>query len=229
MNIRQFVLLYLFTLAAFPGMAEDIVNVWSGRTQSVPCVSPGKWKLVAGHGRVLAGGNGEVSFNLPPLKAGSFVDAVLEAEGCSRKIRIWSPRLLGFSMACADSRLKQVLGGTDENTAGDSKPDILIASEMQSIADLNDYRICLVFPDKFEFPLKLEPGWREILLCRAVIGGQLSVMIDDREQSIDKSGDFSYVVFNGKGARLVLFSPGFDFDKIENILLIKKLLEEKVK
>lgn len=207
--------------------AEPVVNLWSGREQTLP--GTGAWQLVAEHGRILASGNGEVRFHLPPLVAGTRLEAELKLDGRTRKVRLWSPMLLqGIDGGCLElpAKIEKLLGEYGLLKGLEKRPEIWLC---RNFPPEGAGKLFLVFPDRRDFPLALGNNWTAISLLRAKIPGILSVLLDKEEQMLDNRGTFAYAVLRNEERKVVIFSPEFDFDEIENILLIKQLIEENKK
>ncbi len=208
-------------LLCFRPVAEEAVAVWSGREVVLP--GNGAWRLESGHGRILASGNGEVRFELPPMTDGTSLDTVLVVNGEKRKVRVWAPRLLNIPPSG--------IPGLDRHLLSPPPP-----AEGANIRAGNEFdpesrpgKILLVFPDKRDFPLELGGGWERIAWNTARLPGCLGLSVEKRERCADVNGTGSYIELEKKGKRVFLFSPLFDFDKIENILLIQKLIKESAK
>ena len=206
----------LSALLCCAGAGEVVINVWSGREQIVP-VRGGSWTLTAEHGRELASGQGPVTLNLPALKPGTSVDALLDVDGKRSKLRIWSPAILP-GIACDSPKLKRIFpdepGAGAEILATDRFPDKIERAQ----------KTILVFPEKRVFPLPLAGDWEEISLLRGDIPGTLGVSLDKKERTADNNGDWSCILLRNGERRIVVFSPGFDFSAVDNILLIRRLL-----
>lgn len=217
----------IFFFMVWGANAQQVTNVWLGREVVLP--GNGAWQLAAEHGRIIASGDGEVKLNLPPLTDGTSLDADLTLDGKTQKIRVWSPKpLLGIYAGIVDLPPK-----TTKILEQYGLPDVLKESPeiwfVPSFSAKKKGRILLIFPDKWSFPLALGSDWAKISLCTAKIPGKLSVLIDNKEQIADISGAWSYVELAQGKTRTYIFSPEFDFDEIENVLLIKQLIEEKSK
>lgn len=219
---------------------KDVQDIWSGKEQVLP--GSGKWELLAAHGRVLASGNGDVKLNIPELDRGTFLDAELVLDGVKNRIRIWSTKILSgyYAEYREDSRrLRHIFldhGVTPLPLSRDSdikkyvekiknQPEIVIADHYA----VENGKLVMVFPDKRDFPVAVGDKWVNLSLNRAKIPGSLSVLMEKREQILDNRGDCSYAVLAAGKTKVVVFSQDFDFKKIENILLIKKILEENSK
>jgi len=222
---RWGVAVMLSALLYCAGAGEEVINVWSGREQTVP-VKGGSWTLTAAHGRELASGDGAVTLNLPELNPGCSTDAVLNVNGKQWKIRIWSPGILPFVIGCDTSKLSRVFhvdlraiaaptnAAPAEILATDSFPDKIERAQ----------KTILVFPEKQAFPLPLAGDWEEISLLRGDIPGTLGALLDKRDRVADNTGDWSCILLRNGERRVIVFSPGFDFAAVDNILLIRRLL-----
>jgi len=242
-KLLPFIFLVLFsasTSALCSDEQKERQDIWSGKEQTLP--GSGKWELITDHGRVLASGNGDVRLNIPELDRGTFLDAELALDGVKTRIRVWSPEILSgyYAEYGEDSkRLRRIFidhGITPLPLSKDSdmkkyrvkiknQPEIVIADHYM----VEDGKLTLVFPDRRDFPVAVGEKWVNLSLSRAKIQGSLSVLMEKREQILNNCGDYSYAILAEGKTRVVVFSQDFDFDKIENILLIKKILEENSK
>ncbi|MDD3155420.1 MAG: hypothetical protein PHS41_11185 [Victivallaceae bacterium] len=191
-------------------LTAEPVNLWSGRSQNLP--GTGKWVLAAEHGRVLGSGEGEARVDIPALADGATLDAFLTRNGKPQKVRFHSPRpLTGVSIPEVDNnRTAQKLSALGAQTE-------------------NKGKIGFRFPDKCDFPLNLGADFEVITMLRAKNPGQLSVLYDKKEQFLDINGDFTCAILR-KGLKItIVFTPEFDLDNIENVLLVKQRLKENEK
>lgn len=213
------VAIVLTALLYCAGAGEGIINVWSGREQSVP-VAGGSWTLAAEHGRELASGEGAVTLNLPALKPGTFVDALLTVGETPRKLRIWSPSILP-ALSCDSPKLKRIfydkLGVTKEAAT-------ILATDRFPEKGSEEAKTVLVFPAKRAFPLSLEGAWDEISMLHGDVPGTLGVILDQKERTADNNGDWSCIILRRGKRRVAVFSPDFDFAAVDNILLLRRLL-----
>ena len=221
---RIAVLLVLSALLYCAGAGEEIINVWSGREQTVP-IKGGSWTLTAAHGRELASGDGAVTLNLPELKPGTSVDAVLSVDGKRWNLRIWSPAILP-AVGCDSPKLKRIFH--DKLGAGAESAEILATDCFPDKIERGQKTI-LVFPEKQAFPLPIAGDWDEISLLRGQIPGTLGILLDKKERTADNNGDWSCIVLRNGERRVAVFSPGFDFSAVDNILLLRRLLAPEKK
>ena len=207
------------------GAGEEVINVWSGREQVVP-VGGGSWTLTAAHGRELASGDGAVTLNLPELNPGCSTDAVLNVDGKQWNIRIWSPGILPFVIFCDSSKLSRIFHVDLRAIAAptDAAPAEILATDSFPDKIERAQKTILVFPEKRSFPLPLAGDWEEISLLRGDIPGTLGALLDKRDRVADNTGDWSCIVLRNGERRVIVFSPGFDFSAVDNILLIRRLL-----
>jgi|GEM_PF-1783523 len=207
------------------GAGEEVINVWSGREQTVP-VKGGSWTLTAEHGRELASGQGPVTLNLPELKPGTSVDAVLDVDGKRCKLRIWSPGILPFVIGCDSSKLSRIFHVDLRAIAAptNAAPAEILATDRFPDKLERAQKTILVFPEKRAFPLPLAGDWEEISLLRGDIPGTLGALLDKRDRVADNTGDWNCIVLRNGERQVIVFSPGFDFTAVDNILLIRRLL-----
>jgi hypothetical protein len=85
-----------------------------------------------------------------------------------------------------------------------------------------------VFPRKEDFPLKLDDKWTTISLHRTKNSGCLSVLYDEKDKVLDNNGNFTYAILKKNGRVVIVFSPDFDLKNIENVLLIKYIIENNI-
>ncbi len=243
MKMPGIVLLTVCALSLGAVESENAVNLWSGREQTMP--RRGRWMFTTGHGRIIASGDGEIKLNLPALKDGTALDAILTVNNVSRKVKIWSPKILLMPSSKIAKLNKHIINWhwRSEDVKVRVIENITQTDGIETLyfPDKRDFSLkiephqtdgietCLYFPDKRDFPLKIEPHWTEISLHRAKIPGSLSVLLDIEEQMLDNRGSFSYVIMRDKKNKVIVFSPEFDFDNIENIILIKNLIKEQEK
>jgi len=207
------------------GAGEVVIDVWSGREQTVP-VKGGSWTLTAEHGRELASGKGPVTLNLPELEPGSSVEAVLDVDGERRKLRIWSPGILPFAIACDTSKLSRIFHVDLRAIAAPNNmaPAEILATDRFPDKIERTQKTILVFPEKRSFPLPLAGDWEEISLLRGKVPGTLGALLDKRDRVADNTGDWSCIVLRNGERRVIVFSPGFDFTAVDNILLLRRFL-----
>lgn len=216
----SFVLLpVLLLLLLHAGAGEtEAVNVWSGREQTVPG-GGGSWTLTAAHGRVLASGEGAVTLNLPALEPGTSVDAELSVNGRKSRLRIWSPAILppiGGDAPKLAKLFQELHGAKGSGTR-------ILATGFFPEKDDDGADIVLVFPDRRAFPLSLSGEWDEISLRRGTIPGTLGIVLDRKLRTAGTDGDWSCIVLRNGKRKVIVFSPGFDFSAVDNILLIRAL------
>lgn len=221
---RLFAIL-LFLVIALPFLYADnaVLNLWSGKLYDFP--GDGKWQLVAAHGRVLAEGNGCIRFQLPALPAGSSLDAYLENGGKKQKLCFYSPRLFtGIQATAFDLNIKheKILQNSGVLLVSLKGKSIGFATH---IVENFPGKILFVFPQKKDFPLKLDDKWTTISLHHTKNSGRLSVLYNEKEKILDNNGSCTYVKLKKRGRYVIMFSPDFDLENIENALLIKHIAE----
>ncbi len=217
----------LLFLLAFSLNANEVVNLWSGRDQTLP--GNGAWSIAAEHGRILASGDGTVRFELPALADGATLDTVLTRDGKAQKVRFHSPKpLTGIYAGCQDLPKKKENRLIQYGLPAAFKrlPEIWFCGAFPpKVAG----RLFFVFADRRDFPQNIGNDWESISLKRAKNPGRLSVLYDKKEQSLGLDGDFTYAMLRKNKKIVVVFSPEFDLEKIENVLLLKQLVEENEK
>ncbi len=217
-------LLLFLLLPLFPGVAkcEGIPVFWSGR--EVVLAGHGPWQLTAEHGRILAAGNGEMRFALPPLIAGTTLDALLTQNGKSQRVLFYSPHpLAGISAGIRElpgakaRRLAEYGLNLTDNT---NMPHLICGALPPEM----DEKCILSFPARSDFPLDPGNDWSSITLLRTENSGSISMESRRQSLNLDLSGDFTCVILRKTEKILVIFSPEFDLEKIENLLLLKTFM-----
>ncbi len=228
----RMLLFFLFPLLL---LAEEggRINLHAGRLQEIPVpVAEGeKWELIAEHGRLLGEGTGKASVQVAELEPGTSLDAIFKTGKNQEKLRFWSFPLLSFEIQAESSKLERIFNTQlRAGTVPPEKEPVIVATEhIDQTVFKPQKKIFLVFPDKSEFPLDLVGKWEGISLHRAKISGTLGVILEKKERTLNLDGDFSYAILRRGPQKVIVFSPGFEFDEIENIVLIRKLLQEKQK
>jgi len=205
-----------------------VIDIWSGREQSLAVPKACSWALVAEHGRELFSGSsqGEVTVNLPALAPGAQTSLNLFINGRKEaRVRIWSPKILvGLTVKFAEpeGRLAMELRKHGLKTLAAAEICVVegVGGDEQAV-------VTFCFPDKRDFPMPISGDWQEISLHHTKKGGCLSVLYDEREQVADCRGSLGYVRLQKEKRRYYLFSPDFDLYSIDNVLLLKAVLEEK--
>lgn len=221
-------MLYFFILAlpSLWGADELALNLWSGKLCDLP--GYGKWQIAAKHGRVLAEGNGNIRFQIPALQAGSSLDAYLIMNGKKQKLCFYSPRILrGISAVTYDLNLKckKVLQSLGVNIEQKKESNIAFAGYMP---ESYSGKLLFVFTEKKDFPLKLGREWTKISLYRSKNSGCLSVLYNVQEKLVDCNGECTYIQLEQDNRVVIVFSPDFNMENIENALLIKYIIENNI-
>ncbi|OQA87552.1 MAG: hypothetical protein BWY31_00720 [Lentisphaerae bacterium ADurb.Bin242] len=229
--MRKQVILFCFLPLLLLAQKNDVTDLWSGREQTLP--GNGAWILAAEHGRILSSGNGDVKIHFPALEDGSTLDAVLTCGEKRQKVKFHSPKpLIGLTMVSDNTAGRRVSTLHRYGVGLLAEPPLahpgalLVTSQWPN--QFNNERI-LLFPDKRDFPLNIAGNRKEISLHCAKNPGSLSVLYDKKEQVLDLRGTFSYVVLRDGKRKVVVFTPEFDLDQIDNVLFIRQLAEEKQK
>ena len=205
-----------------------LIDIWSGREQSLAVPEGATWALVAEHGRELFSGSsqGEAAVNLPALAPGAQTSLSLFINGRKEaRVRIWSPEILAGLMvkfAEPEGRLTMELRKHGLKTLAAAEICVVEGADGDEQA-----AVTLCFPAERDFPVPISADWQEISLHHTKKGGCLSVLYDKREQVADCSGNLGYVRLQKEKRRCYLFSPDFDLHSIDNVLLLKTILEEK--
>jgi hypothetical protein len=218
----------LVSCAVLHAEGLPVIHVWSGREQALPVPAGASWALVAEHGRELVSGSSQdgARLYLPALQSGARESASLFVNGKKQAtVHIWSPEILaGFAAKLTESgeRLSAELRKHGLKFREDAE-----ICFTETPADDNQAALILCFPQRREFPVPIRDHWAEISLHHTKKGGILSVLYDKREQIVDSTGNLGYILLKAEKRRRYLFSPDFDFQSIDNILLLKTILEEK--
>ena len=220
-------LLPLFTLlAALPAVPAGPVELWSGQWCELP--GNGKWQIVAGHGRVLASGSGAIRFQLPPLKAGTTLNADLKTADGIEKLRFHSPApLSGITAAEVDLPISlcKLLKQYGVNFTEKPDTDIVFSSSVQNAPA---GKLQLVFTRKSDFPITFEKTWKTICDCDVRAPGTLGINFTRQEKIIDNNGEYNYIYLEKNQRKLVIFPPGFDLKNIENVILLKYIIDVEI-
>ena len=205
--------------------AEATIDLWSGQENRLPY--SGIWQVATEHGRVIASGNGPVRFAVPELTDGTTLTAVLSVGKEQFRLRFHSSKVLNgmaFSADGDDVKLIKILskyGGVLKNRGS--------AAEIQppwvSMRWEKDFpgEYALFFPSKYDFPLDAGKEWTGIRFVKTGSGGSLSLTFDKKEQILDLNGTFTYAILQSVKKTAIVFTPSFDLNRIDNILLVKKL------
>ncbi len=212
--------------------AEEVLNLWSGREITLP--GNGNWTLFAEHGRILATGNGEIRFEVAALERGMSLDAKLTIGKKSQKIRFYPPELLyGINITSDNTVSDKILSALIEMGAGLLAEPSFVHPEIPAVVGLLPEnavnKITLCFMGKSDFPLDIKQKWEKISVVRAKNPGTLGISYNKDEQIMDNSGNLTYIMLQHDNRCVVIFSPEFDLDLIDNVLLIKQIIEEKRK
>ena len=218
---------FVLPLLALTLYGEETIHLWSGRLVTLP--GNGSWQICAEHGRILASGNGDVRVELPPLEPGSTLDAELIRNGRKRKLRFHSREVLRGHVATMDHSLPDSvplyqLGCGILAEASIVRPDkpTFTGNFPETLSSF----LIFCFPDKRDFPLAIGKKWDSVSAFRAKNPGTLSVLYDKREQILDMTGDFTYILLKTGEKQLFIFSPDFNPDNVDNVLLLKQLLDD---
>lgn len=233
----------LLALAVLPLLAAAVdlpqLNIWSGQDHKLNFQAQESWLLLAEHDRRLDGqaGPGQVIVRLPSLVAGSTEKAKLIVDGQPvARIVIWSPKILaGLEADLADARrtvadalTHQGLLQSKRTKAADHAVSVVAAPTQARPEGLS-----LLFAERHDLPVTIKSRWSDIAFGRSTQPGRLGVIYDDKEQIIYDRGNLTYVVLSEKNlashkakSRLIILTPDFDFQDIDNIVLLKSLIKE---
>ncbi len=219
---------------ALPGL-----NIWSGKEQLLPFQARESWALQTEHGRQLSGKQqaGKISLTLPPLIIGSTEAARLLVDGQEvAQVTIWSAQILAdlaADLTEANSAVAAALqqNGLHPNQSERTKNSLSVISSTEQATPPG---LSLLFADKRDFPMRIAAIWTDFSFCRAKNPGCLGVLYNEKEQLIDCYGNLSHIVLSEKKPgrdgktqrRLVVFTPDFEFQDIENIILLKTIIKE---
>ena len=233
----------LLALAVLPLLAAAVdlpqLNIWSDQDHKLNFQAQESWLLLAEHDRRLDGQAepGQVIVRLPPLVAGSTEKAKLIVDGQPvARIVIWSPKILaGLEADLADARrtvadalTRQGLLQSKRTKAADHAVSVVAVPTQARPEGLS-----LLFAERRDLPVTIESRWSDVAFGRSTQPGRLGVIYDDKEQIIYDRGNLTYVVLSEKKlavhkakSRLIILTPDFDFQDIDNIVLLKSLIKE---
>ena len=205
---------------------EETIHLWSGRVVTLP--GNGSWQICAEHGRILASGKGDVRIELPPLEPGTALDAELIRDGKKQKLRFHSQKMLHGHVAVMDYYLpesaplyKLGCGILAEPLIRKQDTPIFTGNFPETLFSA----LTFCFPNNQDFPLTIGKKWDSVSAFRAKNSGTLSVLYDQKEQILDITGNFTYILLKSEEKQLVIFSPDFHLDNVDNALLLKQLLD----
>lgn len=222
-------------------LAEDLpqLNIWSGQNHKLHFRARESWLLLAEHGRRLDGkaAPGQVVVRLPPLVAGSMETAKLIVDGrAAARIVIWSPQILAgldADLADANRAVAEALtrqGLTQSRRAGPANHAVCVVA---APAQTRPIGLNLLFTDRRDLPVTIDPKWSDVAFGQAARPGRLGVVYDDKEKLVHDHGNLVFVALSEKHpadnkvkSRLVILTPNFDFQDIDNIILLKSLIQE---
>ncbi len=201
-------------------------DLWSGRAQTLPFQARSSWRLLSGHGRRLAGdGPGPVRLELPPIQGKE--TATLEVDGrLVARLRIHPERPLegiAADLGCHKAELR-ALGLSHQSNA-----TVRIARDPAALDELlrrpAPARLVL-FTEKWLFPLALNKAWTAVTLLTAPTPGTLAVFCQDGAPHLDLApgGIAAVRLEDDAGHAALLLPPDFDFNTINQILLLQKEL-----
>ena len=219
-------LILAFALPILHGADDAVLNLWSGKSYDFP--GHGKWQIVAKHGRVLASGSGAIRFQLPPLKAGTTLNADLKTADGIEKLRFHSPApLSGITAAEVDLPISlcKLLKQYGVNFTEKPDTDIVFSSSVQNAPA---GKLQLVFTRKADFPITFEKTWKTICDCDVRAPGTLGINFTRQEKIIDNNGEYNYIYLEKNQRKLVIFPPGFDLKNIENVILLKYIIDVEI-
>lgn len=217
---------FIFVLPCLWGADDAVLNLWSGKWCDL--AGQGKWQIAAKHGRVLAAGNGNIRFQIPALQADSTLDAYLIMHGKKQELCFYSPLILSRVSAEAfdlDLKCEKVLQSLGVSIKQKKKSNIAFASY---IAESYSGKLLFVFTEKKDFPLKLGGEWTKTSLHRTKNSGCLSILYNAQEKLVDCNGECTYIQLEQDNRVVIVFSPDFNMENIENALLIKYIIENNI-
>ena len=225
--MKRLQLTLFFLLAALPAaLGAEPLNFWSGQWCELP--GNGKWQIVAKHGRVLASGNGAIKFQLPPLKAGTALTADLKTEKGVLNLRFHSPApLSGITATEVDlpAALFKQLKNYGVNFTGTPENNIVFSTSIKNAAP---GKLLLVFTQKSDFPITFEKTWKTICDCDVSVPGTLGISFTKQEKIIDNNGEYNYIQLEKDKRKLFIFPPDFDLKNIENVVLLKYIIDVEI-
>lgn len=221
------IICFILPLLALTLYGEETIHLWSGRMVSLP--GSGSWQICAVHGRILASGSGDVRVEIPLLEPGTSLDAELIRNGKKQKLRFLPQKVLRGCSAIMDNSLPDSVPLYKLGCGILATPSIGVSPDNPIFTGnfpekLFHFRT-FCFPDKRDFPLAIGKIWDSVSAFRTENPGTLSVLYDKKEQILDMTGNFTYILLKTEGKQLFIFSPDFNLDNVNNALLLKQLLE----
>jgi hypothetical protein len=222
-------ILFVLALAGCAALAaagdEAVRNFYAGRPQTLPFRIAGPWKLVAGHGRMLASGvadgRTELTITVPDLNPGAAVAAELICGDRVEKVKFHAPDLLaGRKASAAVSAARHALLRQAGLEIDDEAATAFLADGETSEAATQ-----FIFCRAAELPLEIPADYRELSVVKTALGGSLGVALGERKE-LAADGDATYVKIVTPKKTIFVFSPDFDLAQIDSILLIQKLMGE---
>ena len=216
-------LLPIILLCLLAAAQPTLLHIWSGRPQTLPFTAQTEWRLLSGHGRILAHGSGAVRLELPPLHGPEEATLHLDGKPAAR-LRIHPPRLLegtSAEMRLRDHRLT-ALGLAQRPGAA-----VLLSDDPRDLEALprrpRGARLVL-FTDKWLFPLAIPPRWTAITLLTAPAPGRLAIRSEGTTQFLEcrDGGLFAVRLQDDDGHAALLLPPDFDSDNLNHLLLLQK-------
>ena len=194
------------------------------------------WLLLAERDRRLDG-QAAVSRRSLSLVAGSTEKAKLIVDGQPvARIVIWSPKILaGLEADLADARrtVADALTGQGLLQSKRTKAADRAVSVVAAPTQARPEGLSLLFAERRDLPVAIESRWSDVAFGSSTQPGRLGVIYDDKEQIIYDRGNLTYVVLSEKRlavhkakSRLIILTPDFDFQNIDNIVLLKSLIKE---
>ena len=201
--------------------APPAVNIWSGREVAIS--GRGQWSLIAA-------GTGKIELNLPPLEPGATVNAKLLTDGMAdRSVVIHSPQPLPAA-AFDTAELGEIPAAQLVRLGMTRLTEEPAAIHVTELWPRNfTPGLTLVFPEKLEFPFELDNSWSELRLYRAAVPGTIGIALENNVQTLSADGDFTFAVLKRKGVTVAVFPPGFDWNDIDAVLLLKSVVEAEQK
>lgn len=220
---RKLLILVFISSGVFAG--TPVINIWAGSVFTMP--NSGSWHLTAGNGRIIAGGNGIVSFVFPEVREGCFLETTLKCSRKTLKIVGHSPKLLsGSAFICRDPYIKkqlELMGAVvyEEKTFPENIPEIINHPE-----DRSESPLILCFPNIEIFPFTRRIVCEKMTLHNFPGTDGFKVSVNENEFVFDLNGSTFCAIFSNGRKKIVLFSCRFNFNSVEWGLRLKNVLME---
>ncbi len=212
--------------------AEFLPNlqIWSGREQTLPLTASQGWKLETEHGRLVAERRaaGPVQFSLPPLNAPETFTLTVDDRRAARVTAHPAKPLAGLAAQLNCRRKELEALGMKHVEMAATTVTAPWSEQLERIGRSSRPLRIVVFTETRDFPLKIASGWQSILLGRPQERGGLGIVCDGRERLVDVGGGIGWLLaVHTIGDRLLLLPPDFDWNDLNQVLILQKFFLQK--